>query len=174
MSSVTGYNERPLKQYEAEITFPAAVIIIDSILQFALMWTKQDLHGWIDEKVPKRTGQLRDSLHRNLETSKVVGQSLLKLYFGTHLNYAEFVNQMTTSQVAHSNDTGYAYYYGHYGKINLNDPSAIGYFFDEMIKEARRILRNNMQRAVRRVALIRSLPRIQEQNLITYSVVRRT
>ena len=139
---------RQRKQFEAEITYPAAVAVLDMILTYALKLTIAHLYEWIDEKVPKRTGQLRDSLKINLKTSTVKNK-LLKLYFGTHLDYAGFVNDMTTSQVAHDGEVGYAYYYGHYGKIILDDPNAIGGFFDAMIEEARLTLQLMIPYAIR-------------------------
>lgn len=167
------------KQYEAEITLPpttnvityaAAVAFIDTILRAALSRTIDDLDKWIDEFVPKRTGQLRESLKANLRSSRVIQSTLLKLYFGTHLDYADFVNDMTTSQVAHTGEIGYAYYYGHYGRITLNDPNAIGSFFDEMINYARIALRANITYAIQSMQYIPHMP----QNLINYVVVRRT
>jgi hypothetical protein len=168
------------KQYEAEITPPptgnaityAAVVgFIDTILRAALSRTIDDLDRWIDTYVPKRTGQLRDSLKANLRSSRVIQGKLLKLYFGTRLDYAEFVNEMTTSQVAHSGETGYAYYYGHYGRITLDDPNAIGNFFDAMINYARMELQSNIQNAIMNLWYV---PRNMKINLINYVVVRRT
>ena len=53
---------------------------------------------------------------------------------------------MTTKQVRHSGEIGYAYYYGEYGKIILNDPEAIGGFFDYLIEFAKeRVLINLMK-----------------------------
>ena len=169
MSQVT----QQRKQYEAEITYAGAVTLIDTILRATLSRTIDDLDLWIDEYVPKRTGQLRDSLKKNLRSSRVIKNNLLKLYFGTHLNYADFVNDMTTQQVQHDGETGYAYYYGHYGRITLDDPDAIGGFFDAMIRFARMALRANLLYTIR---TLQHLPMYQQQqvNLINYAVVRRT
>ena len=46
--------------------------------------------------------------------------------------WREFVNNMTTSMVRHSGQMGTAYYGGYHGKILLNDPQAIGFFFMEL------------------------------------------
>ena len=168
------------EQFEAEIGVPTsatgigmttAVWVIDMVLRTALSHTIDDLDAWIDEFVPKRTGQLRDSLKMNLRSSRVVNRTLLKLYFGTHLNYAEFVNDMTTSQVAHDGEIGYAYYYGNYGRITLDDPHALGNFFGEMITFAQSALRTNIQNAIRTLWFVR---RQEKQAMIQYTVVRRT
>ena len=170
----------PRRQFEAEIGVPTsttgigiatATWVIDMVLRTALSHTIDDLDDWIDEFVPKRTGQLRDSLKHNLRSSRVINKTLLKLYFGTHLDYADFVNDMTTSQVAHNGTIGYAYYYGNYGRITLNDPNAVGSFFDKMIQYARIALKANIQRAIQTLWFVR---RSERQAMIQYTVVRRT
>lgn len=132
------------------------------MLHDILALTIDDLEAWIKKKVPKRTGKLRDSLIKNLHSSSVIG-GILKLMMGTKVKYAEDVNDYTTQQVRHRNtkrehhwayyDTksgrkryhpkAYAYYYGYHGEITLNDPEAIGHFWDFMRVYARtRILYN--------------------------------
>lgn len=124
------------------ITYNQVLTLIRNILHETLDLTIKDLEGWIKKKVPKRTGQLRDNLIKNLHSSRVV-QGIARLIMGTNIDYAEDVNQYTTQQVRHKGEVGYAYYYGHYGKIMLYDPEAIGHFWDFMRVYARtRILYN--------------------------------
>lgn len=125
-----------------EVTYNEAKAVIRSILQETLDLTLEELQDFIDTKVPKRTGQLRDNLARHILSSRVT-DTALKLRYGTGVDYASYVNEMTTEQVRHHGEKGYAYYYGHAGPIILNDPEAIGHFFDKMGEYAHeRILTN--------------------------------
>lgn len=119
---------------------------ISDILSETLNITLTELEEWINKYVPKRTGQLRESLIRNLHSSRVKGM-ILRLILGTSLDYAEEVNEMSTAQVAHSGEKGYAYYYGNYGPIILNDPEAIGNFWDELLDFAKRRILINLTKA---------------------------
>ena len=107
-----------------DLTYDEVLEQVQELLKDILQNTTIELIAWIKKKVPKRTGQLRQSLLDNLESSQVQ-KGLMRIILGTHLNYAKFVNEMSTSQVAHSGQMGYAYYYGNYGKIVLLDPDAI-------------------------------------------------
>jgi len=88
-----------------------------------------DIEKWIKNYVPKRTGQLRENLLRQLQSSRVLKGQFLRLVLGSHITYMRFVDAYSTAQVRHANEPGYAYYYGHWGKITLNDPKAIGHFW---------------------------------------------
>ena len=146
---------------ELQITSKQFILLIKSVLNETLQKTLADLREWIMHKVPKRTGQLRFSLLKKLESSKVRNETLVFI-IGTQLNYARKVNQMSTSEVAHSSHKehsgqwAYAYYYSHrrrgpkvgqrrakIGKryrgssnyrIFLYDPDAIGNFWGAMLK----------------------------------------
>jgi len=127
-------------------TYEEVLDIIRAILTDTLNGVTADIEQWIDKAVPKRTGQLRDNLKANLKSSNVQ-KGLLRIILRTHVDYASDVNQMSTSQVRHHGEVGYAYYYGHYGKIILSDPSAEGNFFDKMITFARERIAVNLVQA---------------------------
>ena len=120
--------------------------LIRLVLEDALKYTILELEIWINSKVPKRTGQLRDNLKMQLKSSSVKA-GLLRLVLGTNIDYAEDVNDMTTSNVRHSGEVGYAYYYGFSGRLILSDPRAIGGFFDSLIEFARERMTVNLQKA---------------------------
>ena len=120
-------------------------LIID-ILEQTLDLTIADLEEWIDSKVAKRTGKLRDDLKLELNSS-FVRDTLLSLKLGTHIEYAKFVAEMSTAMVRHSGEVGTAYYGGVSGDIMLNDPQAIGNFFVKLIKFAKERLEINFAKA---------------------------
>ncbi len=114
--------------------------MIGQLLQEIMDACLTDMDAWIDKFVPKRTGQLRDNLHRNIRSSRV-RSNVMRIIIRTSIDYAEKVNQMSDAMVQHDNTWkehsgrwAYAYYWGHYGKILLNDPDAIGKFFDTFVE----------------------------------------
>ena len=134
------------------------LVIIDNILKDTLDTTVKDIEFWIDNRVPKRTGQLRHFLKMWLNGSSF-GQGMLNIILSAAgIDYAEDVNKMTQSQVRHNNEYGYVYYDNIFGinsktrprgskKILLNDPRAIGFFFDKMVEFAKHRLDINLIRA---------------------------
>lgn len=106
-----------------------------------------ELEDWINKFVPKATGQLRNSLIKNLKSSRVK-KGLMHLVLGTDIGYAEKVADMSTRMVRHSGEERYVYYYGEHGKITLWDPEAIGNFFEEFVKFAEERSINITQRAI--------------------------
>jgi hypothetical protein len=140
---------------QMNLTYQQVVNIIQNILSYTLNTTIADLEKWIDRFVPKRTGWLRDTLKQNLHSSRVK-DNVLRLICGTKLDYSSDVNAMSTRQVRHSNTPkehsgkwAYAYYYGFYGRIRLDDPQAIGNFFDKMLYYATQQIRINLLAAKR-------------------------
>jgi hypothetical protein len=144
------------------MTLKQLIQLIEPILSATLENTLNDMVRWILKYVPKRTGQLRESLLRSIQNSRVKN-GVLQFIIGTHLNYAAKVNAMSTSQVRHSGSwyehsgaPAYAYYgpYRHRGtkvgkrrmgvgrrykgpsnyRVFLYDPDAIGGFWDAMLK----------------------------------------
>ena len=137
------------------MTSQQLIMLITPILNEVLERTLNDLKNWILRFVPKRTGQLRNALLRNMTKSKVQG-NVLNFIIGTNFKYAERVNQMSTRQVRHASwfehrgkrkkvkgkrfkrrpkaKRAYAYYYNHHGPIFLDDPEAIGGFWDALLK----------------------------------------
>ena len=120
--------------------------IISNMLGEILALTLVDIKWFIKTKVPKRTGQLRKNLLDNLESSRAK-EKIMHLIIRTSIDYADKVNEMSTSQVRHVNASrehasdytrksggkhyplASAYYFKHFGRIKLNDPRAIGSFF---------------------------------------------
>ncbi len=129
------------------VTYQEVLTLIHDMLLYVLDELIFELEIWIKNKVPKRTGQLRQSLLDNLHSS-FVKLGLMRIILGTHLEYAEDVAAMSTMQVRHSGEPGYAYYYGHHGKIMLEDPQAIGNFWDELLKYAQERTMFILQRAI--------------------------
>lgn len=130
-----------------EVDFAEIVALIHNMLLYVLDELIFELKAWINKKVPKRTGQLRDNLLKHLESSNVK-KGLMRLVLGTDIQYAPDVAEMSTRQVRHSGEKGYAYYYGHHGKINLNDPQAIGDFWNELLEFAKDRCMFILQRAI--------------------------
>ena len=131
---------------QSKLSYDQIQELVINILNETLSLTLADLNEWIDEKVPKRTGKLRKDLKLEIKSS-FVSRMLLRLKLGTHISYAEFVNNMMTSQVAHEGEWGTAYYGGYHGKIFLNDPNAVGWFFVQMIEYAKKRLEVNFIKA---------------------------
>lgn len=134
------------------LSFEDVKDIIINLLKEVLNLTLGNMEIWIEQKVPERTGQLKNNLLLNLKSSRVSG-AVLRLIVGTAINYADEVNQMTTSQVRHtgtwyehSGKRAYAYYGGHYGKIFLDDPRAEGNFFDKLLVFAQERIIINLAR----------------------------
>ena len=124
-------------------------IMIQQILDLVLNTTKAELKIYINNIVPKRTGQLRAKLIEWLNGSNVY-KGIMRLVMGTNLPYAEDVNEFTTSQVRHNNEVGYVYYpniFGIRGKVILNDPRAQGRFWDKMLDFAKERVDINLIRA---------------------------
>lgn len=129
------------------LTFEEIMALLHSMFLYVLDELLSELRIWINTKVPKATGQLRDSLLKNLESSNVK-KGLMRLVLGTHIDYAPKVAEMSTSQVRHAGKKSYAYYYGESGPIILWDPQAIGNFWEELMKYAEERTVFIMQRAI--------------------------
>lgn len=131
----------------SKLTFDEVLALYHSMLLYALDELMADLRAWIIEKVPKRTGQLQDNLLKNLKSSNVK-KALMRVVLGTNIDYAPDVAEMSTSQVRHSGELAYAYYYEKHGKIYLNDPKAIGNFWEELIDYAQERMKNILERSI--------------------------
>ena len=143
----------------AQMTSNQLTQLLEAVLNETLDNTMFDVLHWINRFVPRRTGQLRESLLRNMQSSRV-RNGVLRFIIGTHLNYAARVSAMSTSQVRHSSrfehsrKRAYAYYYGHYGRIFLYDPEAIGGFWGALLKFINTRIKVNL-----RVAMLRQYGR---------------
>ena len=146
------------------LNYDQVLEIIKSFLVEVLELTLLDLEEWIETYVPKRTGQLRDNLLKNIRSSRVVG-SVMRIIIATSIDYAEKVAEMSTAQVRHSGTDrehsgkkAYAYYWGHYGPIYLDDPEAIGNFFDVLAEYAKdRVIMNLAKMKSKYTTMVRQL-----------------
>ena len=107
------------------------------------------IYNWIKSKqlhyVPEDTGALRRSIirsvRRNLDEIKY--NSRIDIQLGTAVPYAAFVNQMTTMPEKGKKHVKHPPYVGKYtvGKSGktLNDPKAIGQFYNFMLANSRKM-----------------------------------
>lgn len=121
--------------------------IVDKVLHMANVMTIKDVTKWIRRFVPKMTGQLRHNLWKHLLGSYVKNQ-IARIIMQTDIDYAERVNAFKTRNVRHKGKK--VKYRGR--TIILNDPQAIGGFFDEMVKYAKKRIKKNLQVARNKVA----------------------
>lgn len=121
------------------LSYNEVVFIIRNILKELRETLFTELTLWIEEKVPKRTGQLRKDLIDQLKESNIL-EHTLHIILGTTIDYAEQVNAMNTAQVRHHGEIGYVYYwnpFGIRGRVVLNDPRAIGNFWTHLVEFAK-------------------------------------
>lgn len=132
--------------------------LIFKILKEALEKAVKDQKLWVNDYVPKRTGQLREDLIKHLESSKVQGMTA-ELVMGvdeTVVPYVKYVNKFNTRNVRHfgtytehSGRYAYAYYGGHRGRILLNDPKAIGHFWGLMRENGKARLKLRLKDSIK-------------------------
>lgn len=102
--------------------------IFHEILLNALRATKIEALNWINKYVPKRTGQLRDSLIDWINEHWIVDDVGLKASLHSNVEYAfDIVGDASHKGTwfEHSGAEATAYYYNNYGRIFLDDPSAV-------------------------------------------------
>ncbi len=90
--------------------------------------TKEDVLRRAAERVPVRTGQLLDSVIRCINTRWSIDNDNVHLEIGSDVKYAyDLVGEPAhgATWFEHDGRWAYAYYYGHSGKIYLNDPNAV-------------------------------------------------
>lgn len=118
------------------LSYNEVIYIIRSILKELKEIIIIETETWIDSKVPKRTGQLRENLKEYLRESNIF-EHTLRIILGTTIDYAEQVAGMSTAQVRHHGEIGYVNYwnpFGIRGRVILNDPRAIGNFWDHLVQ----------------------------------------
>lgn len=175
-----GINKKDIKKIadqHLELTIHKIEDLFQQILIEVYTLVLIDLKRWIARFVPKRTGQLRDNLFKNILSSRVKSNYII-IIIRTNIDYAKRVNAMTTAQVRHKGRRrehhvayitkgrgkakigkgkryypyAYAYYWGKHGRIILNDPEAIGGFFDMMIIFAIKSILINLKKVKHRYA----------------------
>jgi len=104
------------------------LVIFNEILFNTLKATKIAALDWINRYVPKRTGQLRDSLIDWMNTHWIVDDVGLKASLHSDVEYAfDIAGDPAHSGTwyEHSGAPATAYYYHHFGRVFLDDPTAI-------------------------------------------------
>ena len=157
-----------VKSTEQLITFVAGRRKLDTadqvksyaqeLLDEALSITIEETKEWINTFVPKRSADLRVSLikylERSIPPSSTIGELRgirLVLGVGAEIDYAKYVNEMTTLQVAHKgtwleHSGKRAYSKGH--RAYLYDPQAVGEYHDKMVAYAKERLRTNIAKSI--------------------------
>lgn len=130
---------------------------IQELLNEALEITITEVEKWINRFVPKRSGDLRESLKHFLKKSvppeSTIGELRgirLILGSGAEVKYARYVVDMTTKQLRHSST-----WREHSGKkayskgkpILLHDPQAVGEYHDKMVAYAKERLYTNLDKS---------------------------
>jgi len=134
--------------------------IIDQILRETTRLTMKTMRKWINKRVPKMTGRLRRDLLKHLQDS-YVKSNVLRIFIQTSIDYAKRVNDFQTHNVRHRGKR--IKYRGRV--IILNDPQAIGHFFDEMLKFAIKAILHNLI-AVKRKYAARTKMNYNEMKII--------
>lgn len=135
-------------------TYDQVCAFVQTILNETLELTIKETEEWIDEFVPKRSGDLIESLKHFLGRSRpppiaageIRGIRLI-LGSGADVKYAKYVIKMSDEQVQHN-----ATWYEHSGKkayskgkpVFLDDPHAIGAYHEKMIEYAKERLKTNL------------------------------
>lgn len=132
-----------------KMTYSEVMSLLKELLNQVLNQTIFEVQEWIKRKVPKDTGKLRADVLKTLSESKVeINKLVMTIWLGTDISYGKYVNEMTTAQVRHVGKPSY----NRYGKTILNDPEAIGHWFDELQKFTKERIETNLMKAKIRIA----------------------
>ena len=146
--------------------------LIQGALDEAMETTIVETEIWIGFHVAKRTGALIKSLLRFLAKSRPPPSAMgdlkgvrLIIGVGSEIRYAHYVNKMTTTQVRHMGTP-----FEHSGKrayvkgvpVFLDDPRAIGFFFEKLVDFAKYRLVINLAKAKYK---LQSTSKITSRNL---------
>ena len=141
---------------KSKLTHEQVITFIMDIMNETLELTIKECEEWIDKYVPKRSGDLIESLKKFLNKSKppptTVGELRnvrLILGAGADVKYAKYVMEMTDAMVQHEGT-----WFEHSGKrayskgerVFLDDPDARGGFFDMLVIYAIERLRMNLSK----------------------------
>jgi len=138
---------RDIAKKNDALTVNKTKAIIVLILRDTHRRVLKDMKIWINKRVPKMTGRLRRDLLTHLLTS-YVSAAVLRIFIQTSIDYAKRVNDFETFNVRHRRKK-----IKYRGKtIRLNDPHAIGHFFDEMVKFAIKTILYHLDKSKRKYA----------------------
>lgn len=139
-----------------KLLFEEALEFIQTIINETLELTIKETEEWIDEFVPKRSGDLRKDLKEFLAKSRPppstkgeLRNGRLILGAGANVKYARHVTEMSAEQVQHSGT-----WFEHSGKrayskgkpVYLDDPHAVSNYHDKMVAYAIERLRINLSK----------------------------
>ena len=130
---------------------------IQSALNDCLERTIADVEIWISIHVPKRGGELIKNLLKFLRRSRPPPATVnelrgvrLILGVGAEIDYAKYVNKMVIANVRHFNtwlENSGKKAYSKGKPVLLNDPRAVGYFFDKMVEHGKERFKINLAKA---------------------------
>ena len=137
-------------------TIPEVKAFIQKILDETLELTIAETEAWIDEFVPKRSGDLIESLKKFLAksrpppspTGELRGARLI-LGVGADIIYAKYVIDFRDDQVQHDSTTREHSGRKAYSKgspVLLDDPNAIANYHDDMVAFAVERLKKNLSK----------------------------
>lgn len=140
---------------KSQYTYEQVVEFIQTVMNEALDQTIEETEEWIDEFVPKRSGDLREDLKKWLAKSKPPPPTTelrdvrLILGSGKDVKYARYVIDMSATQVQHDGT-----WFEHSGKkayskgkpVYLDDPHAVANYHDKMVAYAIERLKINLSK----------------------------
>ena len=144
---IRAYDLKKIAQGNPNLNLKQVQNIIDQILRETTRLTMKMMRKWINKRVPKMTGRLRRDILKHLQDS-YVKSNVLRIFIQTSIDYAKRVNDFQTHNVRHRGKR--IKYRGR--TIVLNDPQAIGHFFDEMLKFAIKAILHNLITVKRKYA----------------------
>ena len=114
------------KKYDMKVR--AVEKLFNNLLRDVHINVTKQIRAWIKRKVPKMTGRLRFDLWSHVKDS-YVRKCIIRIFIHTSVEYAKRVNEFSTANVRHVHVR--KRYRGRI--IILNDPAAVGHFFDKMV-----------------------------------------
>lgn len=115
------------------------------ILDYAVRSTMIPTIDWINTFVPKRTGQLRDDLIKWIKLNWKYNSGIMDLV--TSIEYATDIHGIAAHSgtwFEHSGAPAVANYYKHLGRIYLDDPEALEFWYFLIEEFVREELRKNI------------------------------
>jgi len=161
--SVVDVSTKPQKErlqqnyqwWDKRITYSAIFNAIRDILSQTFRRMVDRGHDWIDLYVPKATGQLRESLKKQLHSpiNLQEGGTKLLLRIGSYVHYLKYVALMSEKNLQHEPpQRRWVNYYGPPRWVVLDDPNAQRFFFMKLIMFMRRVIREELARSIMQVA----------------------
>lgn len=152
------YNE-----FDPRINYTTIFDAIRSIIMETFTNTVRRGEAWIDLYVPKATGQLRESLKRFLRAPTNLPNAATKMLLRVFSNvrYLKYVANMDPINytLKHSPpQRRKVYYYGRPREVILDDPQAKHFFYTYLVIYLRRIVREELARAIMRTCNRLNLP----------------